>query len=231
MKRISLSIFLAVLLLIQLQISVWGGQNADITGRVLDSQGNPVSGVEILAADANGQTHNRSLTNEQGEYAVTGLEKGQYRLTLNPRASGLKGQTVMAALDQRGLVVAWTASATAPAIATASTPRSSSPQPASSSVTVADLTGGPTIASSVTKTVSPASLVAPFPMQAVTAATVAGDTAGAVANSGQSEDSSNRRRGYFLGGLGLLGAGLGGAAASGAFDDDNDHNPTVSPTR
>lgn len=229
MKKMSLTVLVAPIFLAQIQTLAWGGQNANISGKVFDSQGNPVSGVEILAADVNGQPRGRSLTNEQGEYVVTALEKGRYQLTLNPRASGLKGQTVVAALDQRGLEVAWTTSMSAPAIATANTPRNNNLQPTPSSANQ-EPSMEPLLAAS-TVAGSPATVPVGPSVQAVTAATMAGDTAGAVATTGQQEDSSRRRRGFFLGGLGLVGAGLGGAAADGAFDDDDDKDNVVSDSR
>jgi hypothetical protein len=94
-------------------------QATQITGEVRNAQGVPVGDVEISVATMDGQTLAQTVTNAQGQYTLQGLAPGQYTITLNPRQTGVQGQTVVTSLELTGLVVNWTVSATAPAIATA----------------------------------------------------------------------------------------------------------------
>jgi len=92
---------------------------ANLVGRVLDAQGNPVEGVEISAQDPDGEVIARETTNDEGRYRMKCLPVGQYDLTLDPLTTGFQGQTVEADNGIRGLIVDWTVSPAVPAVAVA----------------------------------------------------------------------------------------------------------------
>jgi hypothetical protein len=107
-----------------------------LMGLVRNNQNQPVSGVKILAKVSSGQIVSEGTTDSLGRYTVQNLPIGRYQLTLDPVNSPYKGQTVVSAVGNEGLVVNWLVSQTAPALAMAtpsSTPtppqRSSTPPP------------------------------------------------------------------------------------------------------
>ncbi len=112
----------AFLIVLGLGFFLWASgalQAATITGLVLDSQGSPVSGVEIAARDPGSRVMARSVTNAEGRYLLEGLAAGQLSLTLNPLETGFQGETAVVSLGAEGLTVNWTVSTTAPALAAA----------------------------------------------------------------------------------------------------------------
>lgn len=118
-KAMVLSVLAAVLLTLDVPRAALASATADISGTVLDAGGQPVAGAEISAQDGAGKVVARSVTDATGSYRLTGLEPGQYTLTLNPLSTGFEGNTFVASLGAEGLTVQWTVSSTAPAIAAA----------------------------------------------------------------------------------------------------------------
>lgn len=95
-------------------------------GVVRDDTGRLIEGVEITA-QSDGKVVARGLTNAKGEYTLGCLPTRQYRLALNPLRTGLKGQTVVGALGEKGLTVNWTSSSAKPAVAFAKDPAPGGP--------------------------------------------------------------------------------------------------------
>lgn len=115
-------VFLAVLLfLLGLSPAAFSQQTAQIVGTVLDAQGNPVEGAEVVVQDPKtGNTLARATTNAKGEYKIYGLAPGRYNLRLNPMATGVEGQTVAVTVGvEEGLTVSWLVSTAITAIAAA----------------------------------------------------------------------------------------------------------------
>ncbi len=94
----------------------------DITGKVFDATGKPVSGIKIVAANPPDKPLTQAVTGSDGGYMLSGLPDGTTYLTLDPSGAGVQGSTVLAAIDNQGLNVAWNVSPKAPAIATATKP-------------------------------------------------------------------------------------------------------------
>jgi hypothetical protein len=90
-----------------------------LMGMVRNNQNQPVSGVKILAKVSSGQIVSEGTTDGLGRYAVDNLPAGRYQLTLDPANSPYKGQTVVSAVGNEGLVVNWLVSQSAPALAMA----------------------------------------------------------------------------------------------------------------
>jgi hypothetical protein len=92
----------------------------DIVGTVMDANGNPLQGLQIIVKAQNGQTMAGSaITNPQGQYQIGGLNSGLYNITLDPKGTNLTGQTVVSNLNGNGLTVNWAAAPGRQAIATA----------------------------------------------------------------------------------------------------------------
>jgi hypothetical protein len=53
---------------------------AQIAGRVMDSSGGAVSGTHVRVLDNNGAEINRTISDDRGEYGLSGLPDGTYRL-------------------------------------------------------------------------------------------------------------------------------------------------------
>lgn len=94
----------------------------DISGTVLDASGKPVPGIKIVAANPPDKPLAQAVTDGNGSYMLSGLPDGTTYLTLDPGSAGVQGSTVLAAVDNQGLNVAWAVSPKAPAIATATKP-------------------------------------------------------------------------------------------------------------
>jgi hypothetical protein len=90
-----------------------------LMGIVRNNQNQPVSGVKILAKVSSGQVVSEGTTDNLGRYAVQNLPAGRYQFTLDPVNSPYKGQTVVSAVGDEGLVVNWLVSQSAPALAMA----------------------------------------------------------------------------------------------------------------
>ena len=119
MKRVG-SVVLVVLLALPVHVlPAFSEQRAHIVGTMLDVQGNPVVGAEIVAHDSTGKVIARTITTNRGEYSLQGLTQGQYSLTANPLTTSFKRQTVVAPLGAEGLTVNWAVSTAAPAVAAA----------------------------------------------------------------------------------------------------------------
>jgi F0F1-type ATP synthase membrane subunit c/vacuolar-type H+-ATPase subunit K len=103
-----------------------------LMGVVRNSQNQPVSGVKILAKVSSGQIVSEGTTDNLGRYQVQNLPAGRYQFTLDPANSSYKGQTVVSAVGDEGLVVNWLVSQSAPALAMATpgaTPGPTTPPP------------------------------------------------------------------------------------------------------
>jgi hypothetical protein len=92
---------------------------ASVGGAVANSQGQSVSGVQIIAKDAQGHVIGQGSTGNSGIYDIKGLQPGNYNFTLDPGSSGFLGQTVASYVGPDGICLNWGVSNTSPAVATA----------------------------------------------------------------------------------------------------------------
>ena len=92
---------------------------ASVGGLVANSQGQPVSGVTIVAKDTSGKVLGQGTTSTCGVYDIKGLKEGNYNFTLDPGSTGFQGQTVASYVGPDGICLNWGVSATSPAVASA----------------------------------------------------------------------------------------------------------------
>ena len=111
---------------------------ASVGGAVANSQGQSVSGVQIIAKDAQGHVVGQGATGNSGIYDIKGLQPGNYNFTLDPGSSGFQGQTVASYVGPDGICLNWGLSNTSPAVATA--------QPGATCQPVAGWWGDPAVA-------------------------------------------------------------------------------------
>ena len=93
--------------------------SGDIVGTVMDANGNPLQGVQVIVKAQDSQMTGAAITNQTGQYEIGGLNSGRYYITLDPKGTNLTGQTVESNLNDNGLTVNWAASPGRQAIATA----------------------------------------------------------------------------------------------------------------
>lgn len=117
MKRVSLAALIGCLGSVLLAAPAFC---ADVTGKVLNIQKQPVSGVMIKAIDSKGVIAGKVLSNDKGEYRLSGLSAGTYTYHLDPLKTGYKSGSAVAALSDDGLTVDWSVSRSDEAFAVAS---------------------------------------------------------------------------------------------------------------
>jgi hypothetical protein len=93
--------------------------SGDIIGSVVDANGNPLQGVQVIVKAQNSSMTGAAITNQTGQYEIEGLNSGLYYITLDPKGTNLTGQSVVSNLNDNGLTVNWAASPGRQAIATA----------------------------------------------------------------------------------------------------------------
>jgi hypothetical protein len=96
-----------------------GAMAASVGGTIQSSQGQPVTGVQVLVKDASGKVVGTGAPGSGGVYDISGLQTGNYNFTLDPGSSGLQGQTVASYVGPDGICLNWGVSTTSPAVATA----------------------------------------------------------------------------------------------------------------
>ncbi|HVB78665.1 MAG TPA: hypothetical protein VNE82_01810 [Candidatus Binataceae bacterium] len=92
---------------------------ASVGGTVAGSQGQSVSGIQVIAKDASGHVIGQGAPGSGGVYDISGLKPGNYNFTLDPGSSGFQGQTVASYVGPDGICLNWGVSTTSPAVATA----------------------------------------------------------------------------------------------------------------
>lgn len=92
---------------------------ASVGGTVAGSQGQSVSGIEVIVKDASGKVVGQGAPGAGGVYDISGLQPGNYNFTLDPGSSGYQGQTVASYVGADGICLNWGVSTTSPAVATA----------------------------------------------------------------------------------------------------------------
>lgn len=92
---------------------------ASVGGTVASSQGQPLSGVQVIVKDPSGYVISQSAPGSGGAYDIQGLQPGNYNFTLDPGSSGYQGQTVTSYVGPDGICLNWGLSTTSPAVATA----------------------------------------------------------------------------------------------------------------
>jgi hypothetical protein len=87
----------------------------DLVGTVANGNGQAVQGVKVIVHSSDGQITEAATTDASGQYIISGLDSGQYLITLDPAGTGFQGQTVAGYLGEAGLTVNWSvASGTSP---------------------------------------------------------------------------------------------------------------------
>jgi len=95
------------------------GLRSNIVGEVRDAQGHPLKDVEVIAQDTDGKALARATTNDKGRYVMECLEQRKYVMTLDALPANFQGQSAVAFLREKGLIINWTTAIAAPAIVTA----------------------------------------------------------------------------------------------------------------
>lgn len=92
---------------------------ASVGGTVAGSQGQSVSGIQVIVKDASGKIVGQGAPGSGGVYDISGVQPGNYNFTLDPGSSGYQGQTVASYVGPDGICLNWGVSTTSPAVATA----------------------------------------------------------------------------------------------------------------
>src|ERR1700674_4776271 len=114
--RKSWSVLLAVIFVVRMSAAALA---ASAGGTVASSQGQPLSGVQVIVKDASGHVIAQGAPGSGGVYHISGLQPGNYNFTLDPGSSGYQGQTVASYVGPDGICLNWGVSTTSPAVATA----------------------------------------------------------------------------------------------------------------
>lgn len=115
MKK-SCSVLLALAFVVGMSVTAMA---ASVGGTVAGSQGQPLSGVQVIVKDASGHVVGQGAPGSTGVYDISGLQPGNYNFTLDPGSSGYQGQTVASYVGPDGICLNWGVSTTSPAVATA----------------------------------------------------------------------------------------------------------------
>jgi Carboxypeptidase regulatory-like domain len=114
--RKSWSVLLAVILIVKMSAAA---SAASVGGTMASSQGQPLTGVQVIVKDASGHVIGQGAPGSGGGYNIQGLQPGNYNFTLDPGSSGYQGQTVASYVGPDGICLNWGLSTTSPAVATA----------------------------------------------------------------------------------------------------------------
>jgi hypothetical protein len=114
--RKSWSVLLAVAFIVKMSAAA---SAASVGGTVASSQGQPLTGVQVIVKDASGHVIGQGAPGSGGGYHIQGLQPGNYNFTFDPGSSGYQGQTVASYVGPDGICLNWGVSTTSPAVATA----------------------------------------------------------------------------------------------------------------
>ena len=112
----SWSVLLSVIFFVSVSSAAFA---ASVGGTVASSQGQPLSGIQVIVKDANGHVIGQGAPGSGGVYDIQGLQPGNYNFTLDPGSSGYQGQTVASYVGADGICLNWGVSTTSPAVASA----------------------------------------------------------------------------------------------------------------
>ena len=99
-----------IILILACYAAAWG---ADLVGRVINSRGEPVSGVTVSVVDAADVDAGKAVSDGNGGYAISNLKPGAYKLNIVP------GQWLMSYIGKQGLTVNWGLAPHSPPVAVA----------------------------------------------------------------------------------------------------------------
>ena len=94
------------------------GPQANVVGKVLTADSQPVQGVDVALTTAGGAAVASTTTAADGSYSFGCVDTGAYHLAISPKGD-FKGQNVKAPVGPNGLSVAWAVDKTKPALASA----------------------------------------------------------------------------------------------------------------
>jgi hypothetical protein len=114
--RKSWSVLLVVTFVVKMSAAA---SAASVGGTMASSQGQPLTGVQVIVKDASGHVIGQGAPGSGGGYDIQGLQPGNYNFTLDPGSSGYQGQTVASYVGPDGICLNWGLSTTSPAVATA----------------------------------------------------------------------------------------------------------------
>jgi hypothetical protein len=89
---------------------------AQIVGKIDDSQGTPISNIEVVLIDAVGRPVRNAFTDARGIFKLHGLNPGDYRIQFLPLTGGQLGNTLPLHLPPSGLSVRWKAIPATPSL-------------------------------------------------------------------------------------------------------------------
>jgi hypothetical protein len=106
--------------LIAFGLMVFAGQarSAEIAGSVTDTKNNPVTPAHVTVKDQSGNVVGSADANSQGQYSISGVPTGEYKISLALPGSKYLGQTIQSGVQPEGLCLDWSVSQTANAMAT-----------------------------------------------------------------------------------------------------------------
>lgn len=92
--------------------------SAEIAGKVVDKQNNPVPLARVMVEKKAGKILGQASADSHGDYTISGISTGTYHLKVVP-GGAFKGNIVEAAVPPTGLCVNWKVSPKVAALATA----------------------------------------------------------------------------------------------------------------
>jgi hypothetical protein len=113
-KRADIAAVLAAILIASIILTIGrAALCADLSGRVLNSRGEAVSGVTVTVVNAKGDDAGKGVSDANGGYTISNLNPGTYKLNIVP------GQWVMSYIGEKGLTVNWGLAPHSPPVAVA----------------------------------------------------------------------------------------------------------------
>src|SRR5580658_8150869 len=111
--RKSWSVLLVVTFVVKMSAAA---SAASVGGTMASSQGQPLTGVQVIVKDASGHVFGQGAPGSGGVYDIQGLQPGNYNFTLDPGSSGYKGQTVASYVGADGICLNCGILTTSPAV-------------------------------------------------------------------------------------------------------------------
>jgi hypothetical protein len=111
-------ILLAAFIALGLIVFVPQARSAVVAGSVTDPQHTPVTPAHVTVKNQSGIVVGSADANSQGQYSISHIPTGQYKISLALPRTKYLGQTIQSGVQPEGLCLDWTVSHTARALAT-----------------------------------------------------------------------------------------------------------------